>query len=434
MPIPPPRPPQRTPPNQQVSPRDRRYLGLEGRQQRKKVGKVGPNTESRPAYVFPERTRRGDDNPPHLLECPYNNVSPKMNQLLTKYQQPTRDQRKDPTNSLSATVTMPEGEQFRPAKRGLVPGTEQNFGGRGKAVRWSSSNDAPEWMRNQQADQSALIQPANNHEKGWGDRIYNRLGHTGTVSDNTISGEGPSWLVDTMDRYDPTKILHRQETKNTGLGGFGSTFEGQITDGTISGDMPSFITTAASRIDSTSVRNPPKPSWYNKTINNTFGDDKYFDKNSGENRHASHECKMDQWTYSLGGVRSTIDYGNGIQITDSSISGDAPTWMSDVILRTDPDNSNGFVINRPNNDLDFVNKTFQPEIEKIEQCWTDSTVSGDAPSWMTEQNARVDPRIVREHPKHKRPWRQRNAPTSKRDFPVQGNSGTQGRYLLFNHN
>ena len=79
------------------------------------------------------------------------------------------------------------------------------------------------------------------------------------------------------------------------------------------------------------------------------------------------------------------------------------------------------VVRRPNQQLQFVNKSFKEEIEKTGgfagQAWTDSTVSGDAPSWMTEQNDRVDPRIVRSHPKSKRTWRNKNAPESYRKFP-----------------
>ena len=183
-------------------------------------------------------------------------------------------------------------------------------------------------------------------------------------------------------------------------------FEHEISDDTISGDMPSWVTESANRTNVEAVREPRDPNWYNR--GHLADMKRHLTK-----RHPSDRCQTDSWTYSLGGLRSAIDLGNGIQITDSSVSGDAPTWMEQMSTRVNPDE----VIHRPNNDLHFVNKTFEPEIDKISQCWTDSTVSGDAPSWMTEAYQRVDPRIVREHPKHERPWKQRNAPTSRRPFP-----------------
>jgi hypothetical protein len=205
-------------------------------------------------------------------------------------------------------------------------------------------------------------------------------------------------------------------------------FEQEISDDTISGDMPSWLTEASGRINETAVRDPRKQSWYNKKVRPKKNQD------GSSKRHSTDECKTDSWTYSLGGVRSTIDFGNGVQITDSSVSGDAPTWMEELSNRTDPGN----VIRRSNNTLNFVNKHFEPEIEKIEQCWTDSTVSGDGPSWMVEQNQRVDPRIVREHKKYDRPWAQKHAPTSKRPFPhakhkpnirdARGRTKTKKRY------
>jgi hypothetical protein len=79
------------------------------------------------------------------------------------------------------------------------------------------------------------------------------------------------------------------------------------------------------------------------------------------------------------------------------------------------------VVRRPNQQLQFANKCFKEEIEKTVgfagQAWTDSTVSGDAPSWMTEQNDRVDPRIVRAHPRSRRTWKNKHAPESYRKFP-----------------
>ena len=32
---------------------------------------------------------------------------------------------------------------------------------------------------------------------------------TGTVGDFSISAEGPTWLVDTMERYDPSLVLKK---------------------------------------------------------------------------------------------------------------------------------------------------------------------------------------------------------------------------------
>jgi hypothetical protein len=405
QPMPPPRPPQKTPPT--MSPRERRKR--DARIQRREAG---PITGSRAQYEFPESTRRGIYNPPPPNECPWNNTSPRVNDLLTNYDQPTNEERLNERFN-SKTVKMPNGTQFKPSLGGLQRGTEKNFGGRGKSVRWSQSSDAPNWMRDQNTDKDALLSSAKKQNHCW-KTGYHREGMTGTVGDNTISGEGPTWLVDTMERYNKDLVLHRIDPTLANYDGGSSTIKYPkkkddgviIQDGTISGDMPEFITTAATRIDSELVRKPPKDSWYNKKVSH-----------NSNRRHPSHQCNMDTWTYSLGGVRSKVDYGNGIQITDSSVSGDAPTWMEGLSLRTDPGNVNGTVIRRSNNDLDFQNKTFKPEIEKIEQCWTDSTVSGDAPSFMTEMNARVDPRIVREHPKHKRPWKQRNAPTSRRNFP-----------------
>jgi hypothetical protein len=469
QPIPPPRPPLQTPPtgqNNNPSPRERRKR--EARQQRRNAG---PITGSQPQYEykqgeFPEKTRRGRENPPTYGECPWNNVSPTMKAVLTKYEQPTKEEvsvlcgatvflftffstifspflfcSQKKTFHLSpftihrspftihrlmffhrvgsmqrikinkkSTVRMPNGTKFKAALGGLVPGSEHDYG-RGKQVRWSQSNDAPQWMVNQNKDQGALIEPKDKEfEHGW-QTGYHRLGMTGIVGDNTVSGEGPSWMVDAMDRYNPELVLHRNKEFKQGPAAVVDSATGQpIEDGTVSGDMPLFVTTVTARNSAAAVRPQPKLNWYNKKITSAEASGK---------RHPSHVCQKDSWTYSLGGVRSCVDYGNGIQITDSSVSGDAPTWMEELSMRTDPDN----VIRRSNNDLDFQNKTFKPEIEKTEgfggQAWTDSTVSGDCPSWMTEQNARIDPRIVREQPKHKRPWRQKNAPTSIRPFPKQ---------------
>ena len=281
--------------------------------------------------------------------------------------------------------------QFRAKVGGLAPGTHHNFDNRGKVVRWMQSKEAPAWMVAQNIDQDALIEPVPGGKHAWATG-YHRDGMTGVVGDNTISGEGPSWLVDTMERYNPELVLHEIPrplgTKPPVLHRAAGT----------SGDMPDFITRASGH-----VPDPRKESWYNQKVE------------PSKKRHSSNECKIDAWEYSMGGVRSKIDLGGGIAIADSSVSGDAPTWMEDLSLRVDPSN----VIYRSNHVLDFVNKTFTPEIEKADLCWTDATVSGDAPSWMTEQNTRVDPRIVREVPKHQRPWMQQNAPTSKRDFPKQ---------------
>ena len=95
QPIPPPRPPLQTPPtgqNKNPSPRERRKR--EARQQRRNAG---PITGSQPQYEFkqgefPEKTRRGRENPPTYGECPWNNVSPTMKAVLTKYEQPTKEE------------------------------------------------------------------------------------------------------------------------------------------------------------------------------------------------------------------------------------------------------------------------------------------------------------------------------------------------------
>jgi len=113
---------------------------------------------------------------------------------------------------------MPEGEIFRPAKGGLAPGTHQHHGGRGKSCRWSQSKDAPKWMSEQFVDKEALITPSHNGITGWGKVGYEREGMTGTVGDFTISGEGPAWLVDTMERVDPSLILRKQTNTHKTFG------------------------------------------------------------------------------------------------------------------------------------------------------------------------------------------------------------------------
>ena len=50
---------------------------------------------------------------------------------------------------------MPNGTKFKAALGGLVPGSEHDYG-RGKQVRWSQSNDAPQWMVNQEMEREEI--------------------------------------------------------------------------------------------------------------------------------------------------------------------------------------------------------------------------------------------------------------------------------------
>ena len=213
-PSPPPRPPRNTPPttnsNNNPSPREqqREKRRIEANRQRRNAGPLtgtGARTEPPDPWQGIHRSHRV--SPPGDMKCPWNNVSPAMNSLLTDYNQPTKEQRENLENGFHGSVSMPEGGKFRPKKGGLAKGTNQNFGGRGKSVRWSQSKDAPKWMVNQNTDKEALI---TGKEQGhsWATG-YEREGMTGTVGDFSISAEGPTWLVDTMERYDPSLVLKK---------------------------------------------------------------------------------------------------------------------------------------------------------------------------------------------------------------------------------
>ena len=332
-------------------------------------------------------------------------------------------------------VTLPSGEIFRPALGGVAEPLETD---RGHVRRWSQSMEAPEWMVKQNRDKSALLKRRQEDSSGWATH-YHREHMEGTVSDNTISGEAPAWMVDQMERSGRSDLILRKNsdghwftnkgirskgfeasndygTFDSGAGGAGGSGLG-ITDSTVSGDMPTFFTEANERIDRDNIRHT-KPSWFNRQGHIRSSTTAAHKKSGRTAAMESDEMNsMALGDYSLGGVRSFIDFGNGVQITDSSVSGDAPTWMVEMSERVD----DRCVVRRPNNQLNFVNKSFTQEIEKTGgfagQAWTDSTVSGDAPSWMTEQNDRVDPRIVRSHPKSKRTWRNKYAPESYRKFP-----------------
>ncbi len=333
-------------------------------------------------------------------------------------------------------VTLPSGETHRPALGGVA---EPVTSARGHVRRWSQSIEAPQWMVEQNRDKTALLSVRDKAPSGWA-TDYHREHMQGIVSDYTISGDAPDWMVKQMERTGRSELILRKDEKghwyknkgirssgfsssgfdqdaDPGAGGAGGSGVHGITDSTVSADMPSFFTEANERIDKSNIRHT-KHSWYNKKGHVRSSATAAHKK--GGRTAAMESSSMDDMGlghFSLGGVRSFVDFGNGVQITDSSVSGDAPTWMVEMSERVDERN----VVRRPNQQLNFANKSFKEEIEKTVgfagQAWTDSTVSGDAPSWMTEQNDRVDPRIVRSHPKSRRTWKNKYAPESYREFP-----------------
>ena len=89
-------------------------------------------------------------------------------------------------------------------------------------------------------------------------------------------------------------------------------------------------------------------------------------------------------------------------VINRAISGDAPDWITSNVSKYDKD----AVIQR-------VKKTKGVRSIIIDDNGTeicDSTVSGDAPSFMVETNRRIDPKMIVHPPRYKQPWHNRDSP------------------------
>ena len=73
--------------------------------------------------------------------------------------------------------------------------------------------DAPEWMVAQNRDKTALLTKSGKDASGWATN-YHREHMTGIVSDNTISGDAPAWMVDQMERSGHSELILRKDNKD----------------------------------------------------------------------------------------------------------------------------------------------------------------------------------------------------------------------------
>ena len=261
-------------------------------------------------------------------------------------------------------VTLPSGDIHRPALGGVAEPVKSE---RGHVRRWSQSIDAPKWMVAQNHDKTALLNVRDKAPSGWA-TDYHREHMDGIVSDYTISGDAPDWMVNQMERSGRSEFVLRKDEGghwfnnkgirstgfcssgfdqdvDAGAGGAGGSGVHGITDSTVSADMPPFFTEANERIDKDNIRHT-KHSWYNKNKFQIRSSATAAHSRSGRTA-AMESSGMDDaglGHFSIGGVRSFVDYGNGVQITDSSVSGDAPTWMVEMSERVDERN----VVRRPN--------------------------------------------------------------------------------------
>ena len=289
----------------------------------------------------------------------------------------------------------------------------------GKLTDWSISGDAPAWMHAQQADKGTILRKQKTKDEGFKTSFVREpgkgVGHKGKVTDWSISSDGPNWMTSVLDKYDPEAILEPtvhskgkaqffSVSKNkegmakdhaikasitfdrtaAGLGALGGH---TITDSSTSADMPSFIANASRRILGPSeVLEPPEnanKNWYNRQS--------YGRKPKYEHQHASFQStKISGIGGKNGGMASQAEHSNGCVISDSTVSGDAPSFMVNMSMRVDPKS----VYSRPNNQLNFINKQVTPGEKPSQWKYDDSSVSGDGPTWMTETSARIAPNIL----------------------------------------
>ena len=282
----------------------------------------------------------------------------------------------------------------------------------GKVCDWAISGDAPKWMTAQHKDKKAILTKIEQKKQGFETAFYKE--GKGKVTDWSVSADGPGWMTDVLEKYDPEAILeptvlHRGKaqffsvSKNFDTGGNKdhsirskvalhtdaaglSTMGAQhITDSSTSNDMPSYFRDQSRRIlGPNDVLEPPENSnknWYNRTK---------VKKPKNFNQHASYQSTRETTIGNTGtGMKGKIELYNGNLINDSTMSGDAPDFMVDLSRRTDP----SCVFVRPNNQLQFQNKTYSTEKNQLWK-YDDSSVSGDAPDWMTDTNMRIDSRNV----------------------------------------
>ena len=285
----------------------------------------------------------------------------------------------------------------------------------GKVCDWSMSGDAPQWMLKQSLDKNAVISAQVEKQTGMVTSFKRDGNQKGSVTDWSISADGPAWMTDVLEKYDKEAILdpvvlkkgkqqffsvsksknndvthaHATLTRTTfdrQAAGIGSMGGHTITDSSTSADMPSYLADQSRRIlGKGDVLEPPENSnknWYNRQS--------YGRKPKFPHQHASYQSKKERSIGMNGGLGAKAEHHGGNVISDSTVSGEAPAFMVDMSKRVDPT----CVYTRPNNQLHFVNQEFSTGEKPSQWTYDDSSVSGDAPSWMTETSARISDNIL----------------------------------------
>ena len=252
--------------------------------------------------------------------------------------------------------------------------------------------------RGQSVDKKAILSPEKERKTGMV-TSFQREGQRGNVTDWSISSDGPTWVTNVLEKYDPGAILepivqkkgkqqffsvskskegkvtkaHATMTRanfDRGAAGMSSMGGQTITDSSTSADMPSYLPEQSRRIlGKDDVLEPPENSnknWYNRQS--------YGRKPKFPHQHASYQSQKETSIGMNGGIGSRAEHHDGNVISDSSISGEAPSFMVDMSKRVDP----SCVYNRPNNQLHFINKSFSCGEKPSQWTYDDSSVSGDA--------------------------------------------------------
>ena len=84
----------------------------------------------------------------------------------------------------------------------------------------------------------------------------------------------------------------------------------------------------------------------------------------------------------------------GVNLTNKSVSNDLPAWMVDHRSKEYPST----IVERAEKEWSPYNQKAKIRSADMLNKINKLTSSGDAPTWMTEQNRRIDPQLVRDPP------------------------------------
>jgi hypothetical protein len=233
---------------------------------------------------------------------------------LTKFQQHQRDHMSQEIAGIRPVELAAEGEINHASSDAahIIPDGQINEFKTEKWLvsDWAVSADAPEWIVAQARRSGVNSVLARDNDFTPDDGQVNEFkvagAESGVASDWAVSGDAPDWIRNNVAKYDKNAVITRKKKAKGVRSVFYNQRGEEISDSTVSGDAPHFMVEVNERIDPASIIHPPenKKMWHNKTAKAFKG------------RHSSHQS-TETWDDPKGGVKVDFDFDYGATSTDA---------------------------------------------------------------------------------------------------------------------